>query len=158
MAEITEEQFKGNPTQEQSEDQWANADNHTTKEGRDSVYQKVPTAEKLYPQGYTVVQNNEGKPDTIVPNTLKERIVEHVNNNPAKKKPGPKKATAPLKSIPASTLIEKLESQIAAIKYISAVEVADIPQLPVRARDILIQLREDIENAKLQAITSIQSI
>ena len=27
----------------------------------------VPTAEELYPEGYQVVQNNDGKPDTIVP-------------------------------------------------------------------------------------------
>jgi hypothetical protein len=64
----------------------------------------------------------------------------------------------PTKSTTVGEVVAKMQGQITALQYVETIKTADIPQLPVKVREVLISLQQQIEKAKSSAIESIQKL
>jgi len=71
----------------------------------------------------------------------------------------PKSATPGSKAVDAKSLVEKMKEQIALVEYVSNIEIPEIVTPANKdARDIVITLQKAIEQAKNNAIQSIQDL
>lgn len=142
---------------------WSEKDEQVLKGASETVVEKGIPATSTSTTAESALRNSaEGdilEPKDPKVEKLKQQIVETAieSGNPVGK-PSTRTRKAPTKAVPSSVLIEKLEGQISAIKYIETVVVPDIPQLPVKAREILISMTQQIDKIKAQTLLDIQNL
>jgi len=152
---------------------YLNRSNLCTSEETEYLMEQIGNYEKSLKdvsEGDQIAENIKIGVETLVPEpgpkvekSLQDRLVDHVNSNPTKKRQ-PRNTTVVKssgKAMSAVEIVERLKEQILCIEYLNGISV-DGDGFPANigkaAREVLIGFQKEIETTKNLAITAIQQL